>query len=112
MGDIDPAAAVLQEDAGQEGGERQDHAGAADAGIPAVRVQQQQLAAAVQMIRPTGPGPPGPTDDRRAGRRSPHGERLLFIVYIFFFSSIPRRRETLTFFTRRTRRNGPTDQMS
>lgn len=52
LGDLDQAAEVLQEDPGQEGGEHQDHEGAADTGIPAVRVQQQQLAAAVQVIAP------------------------------------------------------------
>jgi hypothetical protein len=41
---------ILQKDVGQEGSEYQDHEGAEDAGILPVRVQQQQLAAVVQMI--------------------------------------------------------------
>lgn len=51
LGDIDETAEVLQEDVGQERGEHQDHEDTEGAGIPAVRVQQQQLAAAVQMTR-------------------------------------------------------------
>lgn len=50
LGGVDQTAEILQENFGQERGEHQDHEDTQGTGIPAVRVQQQQFAVAVQMI--------------------------------------------------------------
>lgn len=60
------AAAVLPEDARQEGGEHPDHADRPRTGLLAVRLQQQQLTAAVQMIRS-----PRRTEDDNLLRKKP-----------------------------------------